>query len=306
MISHHFNLQGRLLWRRLGDLGPYPVFSLLVIIMLYVAGIVYLFHRTTYAPIIIVAIGVFVINEARTPRRIQFLRSIYSSGRFHKIRILEDLIVASPFIIPLLIQRHLIHAVVLAVFAAATSSWGFNWKVMRTIPTPFGSRPFEFAVGFRKTFVFILIAYGVAILSIPVGNANLGMVAYLALFVIIATYYLEPEQVHFVWSYSLEARRFIIEKIKTCLLHMSMLNLPALLLIAVFYPGSWMQLMAVFIIGHCFVIMMLLAKYAAYPERIGLSESVLIGLCVYLPPAMLVLIPYFYTRSLQRLKRILG
>ncbi|MBK7030860.1 MAG: hypothetical protein IPH45_17355 [Bacteroidales bacterium] len=58
-------------------------------------------------------------------------------------------------------------------FTTHNSRWNF------TIPTPFSKHPFEFAVGFRKTFLAWLFAYFLTIMAISVGNFNLGVFSWL-------------------------------------------------------------------------------------------------------------------------------
>jgi hypothetical protein len=47
-----------------------------------------------------------------------------------------------------------------------------------------------------------------------------------------------------------------------------------------------------------------LAKYSAYPDEIHLTIGVIIAFTILFPPLILVVIPYFYTKSINNLKFI--
>ena len=52
-------------------------------------------------------------------------------------------------------------------------------------------------------------------------------------------------------------------------------------------------------------LMIVLAKYAAFPGVISLPQALLIAFGLWLPPLLLGIIPYFYSQSIKKLKEIL-
>jgi hypothetical protein len=57
--------------------------------------------------------------------------------------------------------------------------------------------------------------------------------------------------------------------------------------------------------GMAFLWTVILAKYAAYPREINLPEFTFIAVCVYFPPLLLALLPYFYMKSVKKLSLLL-
>jgi hypothetical protein len=50
----------------------------------------------------------------------------------------------------------------------------------------------------------------------------------------------------------------------------------------------------------------ILAKYSAYPGEMNLPEGMIIAISIYFPPLLLAIIPFFYTKSIRKLKYILN
>ena len=66
----------------------------------------------------------------------------------------------------------------------------------------------------------------------------------------------------------------------------------------------WILLLLVFT-GISFLIVIILAKYAAFPNEIQLPQAIVLAACVWFPPLLLLTIPYFYIHAVQRLNRLL-
>jgi hypothetical protein len=45
-------------------------------------------------------------------------------------------------------------------------------------------------------------------------------------------------------------------------------------------------------------------KYAAYPEKVGISEGIILALCLAFYPLILAIIPYYYFKAIANLKKI--
>jgi hypothetical protein len=174
-----------------------------------------------------------------------------------------------------------------------------------TIPTPFYKKPFEFTVGFRNTFYIFPIAYILTCIAISVDNFNLGIFSLLLVFLVAFSFYTQPENEYFVWSFALTPKQFIIEKIKTALLFTSIVSLPIVLTLCFFYYTNIDALIAFYIIGCIFLITIISAKYSAYPDQINLPEGIIIAICISFPPLLLVFAPYFYLKAIKKLQRYL-
>ena len=60
-----------------------------------------------------------------------------------------------------------------------------------------------------------------------------------------------------------------------------------------------------FLVGWAFLVCMIVSKYAAYPDELNLTQAILMSLCVWFPPLLIVLIPYLFFKSQNRLCSLL-
>jgi len=182
----------------------------------------------------------------------------------------------------------------------------FDWSDQFTLPTPFGKRPFEFVVGFRKTFYLHVLAYFLTVMAVVVGNFNLGVFSLLVVFVVCLAYYADLEPDFYVWVHAQSPKAFLWEKIKTALLYSSHLCLPVVVTLAIFFGENIHILLAVLFLGYLYLATMILAKYAAYPHTIGLPQSILLAMSFSLPPLLLFTMPLFYKNAIKRLNQVLA
>jgi len=174
-----------------------------------------------------------------------------------------------------------------------------------TIPTPFYKKPFEFTVGFRNTFFMFFIAYGLAMIAVVVNNFNLGVFSLMLIFFMVLGYYLKPENEYFVWTYSFVPAKFLIEKIKTAFLFSLYLCLPVLFLLSIFFFEYIGILLLCTILGYLYLTMLILAKYSAYPDEMDLVQAIIIAICFAFPPILIVVIPFFASKSVNKLNEFL-
>jgi hypothetical protein len=305
-MYYYFQLQARLLWRRLADLGLPP----LLIVFVYTVGFGgfswYAFQRTPYAAWAYPFLAITYLVRLGTPARNDFLRTCFPMATYRKVRLLENLLVALPFLLVLLFFRAWLITGVLLLITTLMSWAGTRAPLSFPIPTPFGLRPFEFAVGFRRTFLFLGLILFVAIMAVSVGNFNLGVFALLLLYFTAMAYYYPVEPLFYVWIFADSPRSFLWKKVQTALLYSTLLCLPLLLLLGFVFPDNWKVLLIALTAGQAYVLMMLFAKYADYPANIHVGQEFLLALGILFPPLILGLLPFFYFRSLRQLKPYLS
>jgi hypothetical protein len=85
----------------------------------------------------------------------------------------------------------------------------------------------------------------------------------------------------------------------------TLLVLPILLSLLVFYPSDYTVILLFFVMGLLFLWTVILAKYSAYPGEMNLPEGITIAFSLYFPPLLLAMIPIFYTKSIRKLKHLL-
>jgi hypothetical protein len=174
-----------------------------------------------------------------------------------------------------------------------------------TLPTPFYKKPFEFATGFRNTYLLVIAAYALTCIAVSVGNFNLGIFALLLVFAITLMYYAQPEHPYNVWIYSLSARAFLMAKIKTATLYAGFLVLPLILALGIFFPQYMLITLAFTLLGFAYLSCMIVSKYAAYPDELNIMQGILLALCIWLPPLLILMIPYLFRKSQHRLNALL-
>ena len=264
-----------------------------------------LFENSEFANFIFVLMGLVFVSKLNQPKRNDFFKLVYNKKTYRLFRIAENIIFCMPFIIFLLYREEFSSAMVLVLIASIITFFSFSTNLNVTIPTPFNNKPFEFAVGFRKTLLIFPIAYFLIYISVSVGNFNLGVFSILLVGITCLSYYSKLENEYFVWNYNLSASGFLREKIKTCLLYFSLLILPnAVVLFASFF-NERDTLIAFVLLCYVYLIIMVFAKYSSFPNEMNMSQGISVGLSFIFPPILLILMPVFYAQSVKRLKVIL-
>ena len=248
------------------------------------------------------------------PKRNEFLKLNYTYKDYRKIRIIENLMVSSPFIIftafwELFVNKYYGGFTQLLIISAILMSFT-NYKVIytATIPTPFYKRPFEYIIGFRNTFYLILLAYILAFIAMKVGNFNLGIFTILMIFLINFSYFKEIEEENFVWIYSLNPLQFIIKKISTTYLHTFLLCIPILCILLLGSSQFIENLHIIILIFFlCFIYLteVILAKYMFFSGEMTMGFSILFFLSFLFPAILFFTIPLFTKKSIKGLNRYL-
>jgi hypothetical protein len=173
------------------------------------------------------------------------------------------------------------------------------------IPTPFSKKPFEFSVGFRRSYPMLFILYLLTIISIKVNNPNLAIGSVLGIMAIICSYYSKPENDFFVWIYNCSPRTFLIKKLKSGIQNTILLTSPQILLSGFYFSDSLNQIALFYCIGLIAISILILMKYAAFPNEIGIPQAIFLAIGCHLPPLLFLLFPYFYHQALKSLKKYL-
>ncbi len=304
-MKDYFILQSKLLSRKLSDTGVNPLLGVLLAIALFIGLSVYLFSKVAYAPYVLSLIAIGVISNLSETRRNEFLKICFGDAKFKQLRVVENLIVALPFILFLCYKLLFLFALCLAIVAVLLALSSFSTSLNFTIPTPFYKKPFEFTVGFRNTFYLFAVAYALAIIAVWANNFNLGIFALLFVFAITLSYYAKPENEYFVWSHNLSVNQFLFDKLTTAFLYSTVLALPVVAILGVGFINQLHFALLFLLPGYAFLMCVVLAKYSAYPNEMSLPQGLLLAMCVWFPPALIAVIPYFFIRSGKRLQYLL-
>ncbi|MHA8061415.1 ABC transporter permease [Aquirufa beregesia] len=291
--------------RHLKDAGIHPLVAYVLLTALFLGLSVYLFKSTEFAPYIYLLVALSLIGNLSEKRRTEFLRLCFGDSGMKKIRICENVLASVPFLAFLLYQQLFVYLALLVALVILMALSHFKTAFQWTLWTPFSKRPFEFTVGFRNTFYLFILAYGLAVMAVVQNNFNLGIFALLIIFTTCLFYHAKAENEYYVWSFHLKPKEFLFRKIKTALLYSTLLALPIALLLSYFFYQNIGIILLFMVLAWAFLISMIVSKYSEYPNEIYLAPSILLVLCLWFPPLLLIFIPYYFKKSENRLTRIL-
>jgi hypothetical protein len=305
-MKEYFKLQLKMFERKLSDFGINPLLGIFFLILLFIFGSYYLFEKSELVAPIYAGMALVYVLKNNKPDRNIFLKSIFKQTDFYIIRIIENLVVSIPFMVFLVLYEHLILAILLLFFSIIMALFRVMHKVDFVIPTPFYKNPFEFIVGFRKTILIVLLSWFLSIMAIVHENFNLGIFSILMLYVLSITYYANPEKPYYILNFNRSPRNFLFTKIQTAFFQCALLIAPNILALAVVYRKEWSLMLLFFAFGHIFLMAAILAKYASYPNQMHPPYQLMLILSAIFPPLLLMIIPFFYWKSLQKLNEYLA
>ncbi len=279
-------------------------YTLLPIVFILASN--YLFEKTEFANYVYGLFALSFVSKLSELKRNDFLKSIFNKDRYKKLRLLENIIYCLPFTLFLIYQKQFVFSVILNLCVIIIMLFNFSTNLNVTIPTPFSKNPFEFTVGFRKTFYVFPIAYFLTYISVSVGNFNLGVFSMLLIGFTCFSYYSKVENEYFVWNYNLSPKEFLVEKVKTCLTFFILLNLPIIIALSVSFFKEIDILIVFLLLCNLYLIAIIFAKYSSFPNEMNMSQGILIVSSMLFPPIILIFIPLFYSQSIKKLNTILN
>ena len=303
-MKDYFVLQLVMNNRKTKEAGFNPVLGYLLGLIVFVLLSEYIFHKTEFAKYLVILVCFSFQFKLSENRRTDFLLSTFGDKSKNKIRVLENLIICIPFFSTLIHKNLFLEAVILFICSITIALFSFRTSLNFTIPTPFSKNPFEFLTGFRKTFLIFPLAYALTAIAINVDNFNLGIFSMLLISITTLSYYSKPEEEYYVWVHADTTKSFLKKKIIIATKNYILLTIPILIGLLIFYPIKFDLILLFLFIGILFLWTIVLAKYSAYPDEIHLTIGFIIAFTILFPPLILVVIPYFYTKSINNLKFI--
>lgn len=304
-MRFYLGLQCKRMVRMIRAFGIPPLIGVPLIAILFL-GISYcLFTFISFPQYIFLLLTLSQIGVLAAKEKNQFLESIFSKGDYYKIRLSENLMLCLPFFAVLVFYKYFLIAIALLVLAASMAFVKSPKLFQFSMPSPFARYPFEFTRGFRTSIVTILIAYALSIIAAIVGNFFMGAFSLILLILCCINFYIKPEAEYFVWIHSRTAASFLFHKIKIALLYGTLICLPVIIFNGIIFSYNLHILLIIFFIGLALTVLSLLSKYSNYPSDINFPQTMALLISVWFPPLLLAFIPFFYFRSVNRLKEIL-
>lgn len=305
-MKDYFQLQYKMLNRKMIDFGLPLLIGYPLLLFLFILLSNYLFGNTEFANYVYGLIALSFVSRLSDPKRNDFLKSIFNKDKYKKLRVIENLIYCLPFTLFLIYKEQFVFSILLNLLVIITMLFNFSTNVNVTIPTPFSKKPFEFTVGFRKTFYVFPIAYVLTYISVSVGNFNLGVFSVLLIGITCFSYYSKIENDYFVWNYNLSPKEFLVEKTKTCLINFLLLSLPIIITLSFSFFNQIDILIVFILLCFAYLTTIIYAKYSSFPNEMNVSQLILIATSLIFPPILLIFIPLFYYQSIKKLKDILN
>ncbi len=304
-MKFYFKLQSKRILRIIEEAGFNPSLIIGLALVSFIALSYVLFQEVEYANFIYPFLPLSLLNGLRNKERNEFVKLAFSKKQYLQIRVMENALIVLPFLMYLLYKQEFLISIILSgvsiLFAFVNTRSSFTF----VIPTPFSKHPFEFIIGFRKTFLGLIGSLLLMGVAIQVDNFNLAVFALIIPFLISMSFYSKPEPLFYVWMYSKTATQFLWHKILLAVKNSLVLSFIQVCIISIFFPDQILIIGIAVLIGCLFVIMNLLGKYANYPSDINVMQGFAIMFSVFFPPFALIVIPFFYSKSKQTLQYIL-
>jgi hypothetical protein len=304
-MAVYFRLQYKRLIRILKDLGINPYIGIIFGALIFILLSNVLFKRVTYFQYVYIVIALIAGLQLGKTARNEFLKNIYTTGNYLKLRLLENLALTSPFVLFLMCKSFYtcaLAAICLSLLVSLCNKMGRSTFV---IPSPFFRRPFEFTIGFRKYYWILIIIYAVTLIALSVGNFNLAIFAYLSTLLVCMSFYSGAEPLFYVWMHSQNPTVFLKNKLKTAMLYSLYISFPIGVSLICFFPLKAWIIILVTLCGFLYVLLGVVAKYSNYPNQTNLLQILTMSIGMVLPPFLLLLIPYFFLTSAKKLNTYL-
>ncbi len=303
----YFQLQVKMLNRHFKDFGVPLLIAYPLIIFLFIlfSSIIFNMLEIQYALYVYFFCALSVLVKLSEKKRNHFLKLGYIKRKYYKLRALENSLILTPFVFYLIFKGAYLYIVLLYISGLLLSRFIVSTPSNFVIPTPFWKKPFEFSVGFRKTFYVYPFIYWLTYKSIEIDNFNLGVFSMIVLFLTLISYYTKMEKEYYVWIFNKKAKEFLLEKIKIGLMYALLLSAP--IFIALLSFKDYIAITIVyFLLCFIYLIQAIIAKYVDFPKQINLPSSMIYTLSLAFPFFILFTFQYFYKKSIQKLKSILN
>ncbi|WP_108803413.1 hypothetical protein [Aquimarina sp. Aq107] len=304
-MKFYYLLQCKRLYRSFKDFGTEPIIGYPIIIVLFYWLSIFFFNKVPYASYFYIALSVAFVYTFSSSGHSGFLKQHFSSFNLRKIKLLNSLLGALPFAIFLLYKACYVEVVFIVLLTLLVSLFKKRNKVSLVIPTPFNKKPFEFIIGFRKTFWLFLLIYGLVFIAIVKANFNLGLFAIVAVFLTCSGYYMKQDPEFYIWIYAMNSKEFLMRKVLIAIKYSSLLTIPMFVFLSVFYLNQIYIAVLFLMLGWMYLIMFVFMKYAFRSQGLEIMQGVIGVLCILFPPLMIITLPYFYNKALSNLNLLL-
>ena len=288
--------------RSIEDFGLWPKTTLLFSFILFCGFCWFLPFKTSYAGYILALIGISLLIPLSNRGRDRFFNIQLQKADKYRVRIMENVVCIIPFILALIYYEEYVLALIVVTLSLLLTLPSITLISLKRIPTPFYFTPFENIVGFRSTFLFIPISYFILFKGIQVDNFFLGLFSLAILFFVLLQYYGRLEEQSLIRVYRKPPNQFLLQKSWFAGIAIVFLCCIPISSLCYFFPDRVLLVLGSGFLLYAYILCFLWAKYAAYPKNMTLAFSIIIVASFLFPPALLFLLPFFYRKSINRLR----
>lgn len=304
-MKYYFILQLKIINRKIIYFGLPLIVAYIVIPLLFFLICDKLISVNQYGRYFLPLTALGICYKLNNTSRNEFIKSLFNNKYWQLIRLTENLICSLPFCFVLLYRNFIFETIITVILTSLLSLAFTSRKITTVTPTPFHQKPFEFIIGFRKNYLLLLFIYSITAIAISSNNKNLGVFALLTLLYLVQSFYSKLEDEYFIWIYASKPSLFLNDKIETALKHFTILALPILIPLCVYFYESIEIIILGAIFCYAFLIAIVLVKYNAYPNKTHLPNLFTLFFSIFFPPLLLIVIPYFRKISIDKLSKIL-
>ena len=304
-MKYYFELRLRIMRRQIEETGLPVYLAISLIVFLYLVLWFARLKSPTNILFILSIIPLYILSRQAQPSRVDFLKNICSKQLFTRIRLVENLCCILPFIPFALWDRQWLLLLFYAAIFILFSFFPVKTMEIQPIRTPFRKSAFEFIVLSRRYWPYWAMAFIISCISLYYGNTALPLVLLGIVILSSTSAYEIIEDEYVLWNNSRSARDFLRNKIGTGCLQLCTLLVPFVLLHLFFMPQSLAWTFLCCLVGCLLLILMILMKYAVYPNRIGINEVIVLMASGVIPLFILAIYPYYYRRAIKNLEKYL-
>ncbi len=301
-MKYYFYVQWQIIQRQLRAFGVAPWLGISVAGLAFVVLSYLLFQKSGLAVYLYMGFAVFFSKSKDYREKLDFLRLQYGIKQMRQILNIEHSLIALPFLLVILISGNFLQVAICMLLVYLVSWVPFEMKSRLRIPNPYQQFPFEFAIGFRKYFLLVVMAYTIGIIACVVANFNIAIFGMLILALTMMNYYSLVEPSFIIWEDVRSERTLLHYKLKVGLRYFILTSIPLWTMIVIVYPTHWMYVLLWAVILLIYFLVFILMKYDAFPRAMGLPHTIYFIACMIIPPLLIVFAYRFYKRSLNHLK----
>lgn len=300
-----FQLQYLMLIRSVREAGLHPLVALTLSLGLLCLLVFLGWDRVPHPDAVFSILLLTAMTKLMLRPRNEFMEMVFGTEVHYRLRIAENLILAIPFTICLILKQAWVWTVLFPVTATLAAFFRTDPGSGRVLPTPFGKIPYEVPAGFRKTLPWIALSAAVLAAGILSGNHALFPASLIILVLVSASYYGEPDEPLYIWIFKTTPRTFLFKKFRASAWFTVTLAIPVLIA-ALTLDSQWLPVLTgILLFGLCLNALVIAGRYSSFPSKLSFANGLIMAFAVIFLPLFPIVLVWLIRRSERRLSTLL-